>query len=262
MSFYGGVYRLRVGHALVVVLLAAVLLLVMCGYRMVDQYLQRRTVDALSWILVNKTVVVDAGHGGRDSGMRADTVLEKNINLAIAQRLATYLRQGGAKVLMTRDTDARLSEVRREDLRKRAAMAEENQADAMVSIHANSFSDPGQHGAQTFSQPGSEPSKKLSHAIQAEMVGILGNTDRVPKENDYLLCRESKVPTVIVEVGFLTNPKERRQLRNPSYQDQVAFAIYSGIVKYFAEDATPTSHWLDEKVIETFQRAEPRTLSP
>lgn len=262
MPFYGGVYRLRLGHALLLALFIGGILLALQGYRLVDQYLQRRTVAALSWLLVGKTIVVDAGHGGADSGMRADGVLEKDVNLAIARRLADYLRQGGAKVVLTRNKDARLSTVRREDLSRRVALAQEHRADVMVSIHANSFSDPGQHGAQTFSCPGSEPAKKLSHAIQAELVRILANTRRVPKENDYFLCRESTVPTVIVEVGFLTNPKERRLLQDPSYQDKVAFAIHAGIVKYFAEQAMPTTHWLDEKVIETFQQAEPRLMNP
>lgn len=262
MPFYGGVYRLRLGHALLLAFFISGILLALQGYRLIDQYLQRRTVAALSWLLVNKTVVVDAGHGGADSGMRADGVLEKDINLAVARRLAGYLRQGGAKVVMTREKDTRLSSVRREDLSRRVALAREHGADIMVSIHANSFSDPGQHGAQTFSCPGSEPAKKLSYAIQAELVRILANTRRVPKQNDYFLCRESTVPTVIVEVGFLTNPKERRMLQDPSYQDRVAFAVYAGIIKYFAEQAMPTTHWLDEKVIQTFQEAAPRPLSP
>jgi len=262
LPFYGGVYRLRPRHILLLVLFAAVTLSALQGYRLLDEHLQRRTVAALSWLLVGKTIVVDAGHGGADSGMRAGGVLEKDINLAIARRLADYLRQGGAKAVLTRDKDARLSTERREDLSRRVALAREHGADAMISIHANSFSDPGQHGAQTFSSPGSEQAKRLSHAIQAELVRILANTSRVPKENDYFLCRESTVPTVIVEVGFLTNPKERRLLQDPSYQDKVAFAIYSGSVKYFAEQAMPSTHWLDEKVIETFRQAEPRPISP
>lgn len=206
--------------------------------------LEKKSIEALSRVMVNRVVVVDPGHGGIDPGAKGSGgAVEKEITLAVANKLADFLRQSGAKVILTRETDTMLCDPdtsgllakKRQDLSRRVNMANENKADAFVSIHVNSFkSDSRQHGAQTFSQPGSEESKELSKSIQAEVTRLLKNTRRKPKEVDYFTGRKSQMPSVIVEIGFVSNQEEEKLLQDPGYQTKVAFSVYAGIVKYFA----------------------------
>ncbi|MBO8129697.1 MAG: N-acetylmuramoyl-L-alanine amidase [Peptococcaceae bacterium] len=254
MPSWIGVYRFRLGYFIILVLFVVACIGVWKGYVGVRMEMQKRAAATLSWLLTGKIIVIDPGHGGEDSGVRGKDVWEKDVNLAIAKILAEKFRQGGAKVIMTRDDDTRLGTRQREDIEKRAAVANKNEADLMISIHANSFGDASQHGAQTFSAPQDAESKKLSHAIMAEIIKVLGNTDRKPKQCELYLFKHTKMPTVLIEVGFLTNPKERRLLQDSAYQDKLCFAIYSGVCKYFAEQAAPTTRWVDEEIIETFQK--------
>jgi len=263
MPVWIGAYRLGLRHLLALALVLLVLIGLGRAYQALGQHLEQRTTAALSWVLAGKVIVVDAGHGGIDTGVGDGPVTEKDVNLAIALKLADYLRQAGANVHLTRDDDRRMGTRYREDLGLRVKLAEEKRADLFVSIHANSYPrDPSQRGAQTFSQSGAEEAAKLSQAIQAEIVRLLGNTDRKPGQGDFYIGRNTSMPTVIVETGFVTNPREFKLLQDPAYQERMAFAIFSGIVRYLAEQATPTTRWVDEKIIETFLRAEPQTLAP
>ncbi|MEW6726676.1 N-acetylmuramoyl-L-alanine amidase family protein [Desulforudis sp. 1088] len=255
MPVWVAAYRLRAWHALAFLILVSFVYLCWTGYRWADRYLHERTIAALSWLLANKTIVVDPGHGGKDSGARApDGTFEKDITLPIALKLADYLRQGGARVIMTRTEDKRIIERQRADLAERARIANEADTDLLISIHCNNFHNSSERGAQTFSQPGAEASRRASRAIQAELIRVLGNTKRVPKEIDYFITREARVPAVIVETGYLSNPAERRLLKDPEYQAKVALAIYAGVVTYFAQEAMPATKWIDDKIIETFQQ--------
>mgnify|MGYP005845727545 FL=1 len=196
-------------------------------------------------VLVDKLVVVDPGHGGQDPGVVRDGVLEKDITLAVAQRLAEYLEQAGAQVLLTRDKDCDLADPesietqsrKRQDLERRVAIANQNKADVFVSVHVNSFSEENEYGAQTFSQPGCPEGRQLAHAIQAELRTLLGNTSRLPKQVDYFIGRTTTMPSVVVEIGFITNTREFRLLQEPDYQAKVAFVIAAGLVRYFAAKA-------------------------
>lgn len=256
-----GCFRLRGVHLLFLAALGAILVGFWHLALMLSVRLEERTIEALSWLLTGKTVVVDAGHGGTDPGVVGPSgVPEKEITLAVARRLRDRLQQGGARVVMTREKDEGLGDSKRDDLAARVDLANKSGADIFVSIHANSFHERDEDGAQTFSQPGCLESRKLAYAVQAEIVRLLRNTVRVPKEVDYFLNRQTKMPSIIVEIGFVTNPREERLLLDPVYQSQMAFAIYAGIVKYFAERATPTSNWLDDKIIETFERGTPPRL--
>lgn len=225
-------------------LIAAVMLVKLYGVSQVR--LEQKSISVMSWSVANKVIVVDPGHGGVDPGKMAENgVKEKDINLEIAKRLAVILGQAGAAVIMTRECDMHLSSSEtkgwpakhREDLAKRVKMANERQADLFISIHCNSFPDSNQHGAQVFYQPGSEDSKMLAECIQDEIIRLLGNTKRKAKGVDYYVTRNTKMPTVIVETGFITNPKEQSLLLDPAYQSKMAWSIYAGIIKYYADKA-------------------------
>ncbi|MEW6448539.1 MAG: N-acetylmuramoyl-L-alanine amidase [Bacillota bacterium] len=199
-----------------------------------------KEIAVLAPVLVDRVVVVDPGHGGPDPGVVRDGVKEKDITLQVALRLATFLEQAGSRVILTRKEDRDLAESpfegsrKRRDLERRVAIANENKADVFVSVHVNSFSSGRECGAQTFYHPNSPGGRELAIAIQNECKALLGNTRRLPKTGDYFTGRAAKMPSVVVEIGFLTNPEEFELLQQPDYQSKVAFAIYAGLVRYFA----------------------------
>ncbi len=258
------VIRVRFRYLL---LLALIMVIGYTTVRTIYDNLENRRVAALSWSVANKVIVVDPGHGGIDPGSKgANGVIEEDITLEVSRKLAAVLGQAGAIVLMTRESDMDLSDAdggslitrKRQDLSRRVALANEHNADAFISVHVNSFkSGPMEHGAQTFYQPGSEKGQKLATSIQSELVRLLKNTGRQAKAVDYYTTRNAKMSAVIVEIGFISNPKEEKLMCDIDYQGKLAYVIYSGIVRYFAENATPTSGSVDkEKALETFMQNE------
>ncbi len=231
-------FRLRVRHLVLTALLIGALY---GSWVHISDLVERRSIEALSTVLAGRLIVVDPGHGGIDTGARSSSgTLEKDITLEVSKRLAEMLGQAGAAVILTRECDMWLADPdaphkKRSDLIKRVDIANRNNADVFISIHVNNFIyDRGSRGAQTFSHPGSEESKILSEFIQNELARVLRNTNRRPKQIDYFI-RHSKVPAVIVEIGFLSNPAEERLLLDSAYQSKMAFAIYCGLVRYFAD---------------------------
>jgi N-acetylmuramoyl-L-alanine amidase len=195
--------------------------------------------QVISYGLANKIIVVDPGHGGADPGAVRGRYVEKDITLQVSKKLADYLSQAGAMVILLREDDRDLAgninssqaSRKRADLKKRAAIANEAKADLYISIHTNADPSPRWSGAQTFYNPSSKRSKVLAVMIQEELTEILGNTNRKAKPGSYYLLEQTKMPSVIVEIGFISNPREARQLTNDDYQSKVAFSIFSGIAK-------------------------------
>ena len=189
-----------------------------------------------------RTIVIDAGHGGIDPGaVSAKGVLEKDITLGIASKLEILLKRAAVFVVMVRHSDYDLADSselnllnrKRQDLSRRVAIAEEANADLYISIHANYFPSPIWSGAQTFYYEGFEEDQKLAKIIQAELVRHLGPNHRLAKGGDFRVLRDTSMPAVLVEVGFLSNPKEADLLKEDSYQARVAEAIFSGILRYY-----------------------------
>lgn len=194
--------------------------------------------------LSGKVIALDAGHGGADGGaVSRQGIIEKDLNLAIVLYLRDYLQQAGALVLLTREGDYDLaspgtrgySRRKTEDLLQRAGRVRERKADLTISIHMNSIPSPLWSGAQTFYHPKNSESKRLASVIQREFREILGNTKRVAKTADTVyLLKTLDMPTVLIEVGFLSHPEEARLLADERYQRKVAAAIYRGILRYGA----------------------------
>ena len=185
-------------------------------------------------------VVIDPGHGGGDPGKVSDDgILEKDVNLAIALRLKNLLEAQGVTVRMTRDSDEGLynsgsSEKKTEDLRNRCEMINRLQPDCVVSVHQNSYHKSGVDGAQTFYYAESEEGRILSELIQKSLVARLDPANhREAKRNDsYFMLKNTTVPMVIVECGFLSDPREAALLVMPDYQEKAAWAIHMGIIHY------------------------------
>lgn len=214
------------------------------GITRLSNMFHQRSIHALSYALADRVVVVDPGHGGVDPGaVGQNNVLEKDLVLAVGQKLALFLRQGGARVILTREGDYDLADPeitslyqrKRQDLARRVTLANNLKADAFISIHINSFPNPSQCGAQTFVKPGSSESHALAQAIQGELNRLLKNNQRAPLAGDYYVLRYSQVPAVIIEIGFITHPREYQHLQDPLYQSKLAWCIYAGLVRFFAQ---------------------------
>lgn len=186
-----------------------------------------------------KIIVIDVGHGGNDPGkISTDGIQEKDVNLEIAQYLKDYLIAQDYTVYLTRETDCGLyeenaSNKKTSDLQNRIRFFSEKKATLVVSIHQNSFSDSIQHGAQTFYYSTSEQSKQLAECIQASLLDMDNTNTRTEKASDsYYLLKNSSMPAVIVECGFLSNPEETSKLTDSNYQKQLAYHISLGICNY------------------------------
>lgn len=189
-----------------------------------------------------RVIVLDAGHGGIDPGaVSAKGVLEKDITLGIAQELERLLQRAAVFVVMVRRGDYDLADSselhllhrKRQDLIRRVAIAEEAKADLYISIHANYFPSPIWSGAQTFYYEGRMEDHKLAREIQTELVKYLGPNNRLAKTGDFRVLRDTTMPAALVEVGFLSNPREAELLGQAGYQKQVAAAIFAGILRYY-----------------------------
>ena len=199
--------------------------------------------------ITNKTIVLDAGHGGIDSGASNDdkTIYEKDVNLAITLKLKELIEASGGLVILTRDDDSSLYEesenktIRQkynENLKNRKKIADDSNADMFVSIHLNYFTESKYSGAQTFYFFFMDDSNVLAKSIQDELKRVVDDSNnRVikPRNNLYLL-KNCKMPSVLIECGFLSNEKEAELLNDEKYQEKIAWSIYAGIQKYFGED--------------------------
>lgn len=189
------------------------------------------------------TVVIDSGHGGIDPGkVSVDGAYEKNINLAIAKELQKVLSRNDCEVIMTRESDAGLyqesdTNKKRADMAKRLEIMNGCEADVVVSIHQNSYSDATSKGAQVFYQAKSESGKQLATQIQKTLVEQVDtqNHRQVKANNDYYLLKNTTSTMVIVECGFLSNPQESQLLQQADYQKKLAEAIGMGVLYYLGD---------------------------
>ena len=175
------------------------------------------------------TIVLDPGHGGRDPGAVAGNVLEKDVNLAIIERLKDLSElEPRLNPILTRITDVTVDKL------DRVQLADEVGAALYLSVHINAFSDPGVHGVETWVDdtraPG-DPSYLLAESMQDALVDATGARDRGVKSQG-LYLQHTTLPAVSVEVGFLTCPEERAKLLDPTYQDQIAQGLLKGILDY------------------------------
>ena len=185
------------------------------------------------------TIVVDPGHGGRDVGCSgvSTAVKESDINLAIAKILKTKLDDYGFRVVLTRSGDYGLyddgaTNFKLSDMNKRVELIQKEQADMVISIHQNSFSDAQLSGAQVFYQEGDIKGEVLASAINKELESGLGKVRGEHNFSDLYLLKESGVLGVLVECGYLTNVEEEVCLIDAAYQEKVAYAIVSGVIRY------------------------------
>lgn len=196
-----------------------------------------------------KTVLLDAGHGGEDPGAVSDysQIKEKDINLNIVFEIKRLLEAENYKVILTREEDklqyqedtTNIVQKRKQDLLRRKKMMDEAGADIVVSIHLNKFPQTKYFGAQTFFPPDMPQSQKLAMSIQKSIRENLDPSNKreaLVKKEPIIILKDCKTTSVVVECGFLSNQEEEQKLQTKEYQDKTAFAVKEGIKAYFAKN--------------------------
>ena len=181
----------------------------------------------------NPVIIIDPGHGGEDPGkVGINDILEKDINLQISMKVRDLMEEVGIEVVMTREDD-KVPERKKEDLENRVELINKTRPTIALCIHQNSYTSPEIFGAQVFYHTKTAEAVDIATLVQESLRAIDTNNTREIKKNDtYYMLKFSEVPTIIVECGFLTNPTEAQKLATEEYQDEVAFAICEGIVKW------------------------------
>ncbi len=175
-------------------------------------------------------VIVDPGHGGKDPGaIGIGGIQETDIVLPIAQQVAAFLEQQGVQAVLTRDSDYFI------DLAPRVAMAERMDANLFVSIHANSInmSRPDISGLETYYYS----SQRFAQTIHNSILQSLDIRDRGVRRARFFVLRKSSMPSVLVEVGFVTGREDAAKLSSPAYRTQMAQAIARGILQYIQQNS-------------------------
>lgn len=190
--------------------------------------------------LLNYTIVLDAGHGGVDGGsVGVETgVAESEIVLSVTKKLQSLLCAFGFNVVLTRNDENGLYDENAEskkisDMEARSNIIQNADADMVVSIHANSWPDESQIGAQTFYQSNSEQSKLLADAVQTQLYKNVDFAREHSNHADLFILQCTLSPSIVVECGFLSNPLEEELLVTDGHQQTIAYSIFAGIIKFF-----------------------------
>lgn len=197
-------------------------------------------ISAQSLPLQNTIIMVDAGHGGRDSGTYYGDILEKDINLEIAKELEKELTKYGAIVYMTRKRDVDLSSIydsakKRGDLYRRLLLIKEKKCDLYISIHVNWYDDNTLRGAEVLYNSINKENKVLAQSIMNRFKKEL-DSNRNIKTTDLYMYRNTTTPGVLVECGYLSNPTERKLLQKEEYQKRLAKTIIKGIIDFMRKE--------------------------
>lgn len=189
-------------------------------------------------------IIIDAGHGGFDSGtISVNGSLEKDINLAVAKKLAKYFDLNSISYIMTRTEDIstcskddeRIVNKKVSDIKNRFKIIEDNPEAIFLSIHQNHYSEEYCNGAQVFYSKNNPESEKLAECLQSSFRSMLqpyNNRLIKPTGTEIYLLYHANSVAVMAECGFLSNQKEADNLINEEYQNKVAFTLFCGILKY------------------------------
>lgn len=171
------------------------------------------------------TVVLDAGHGGKDVGTNSGKIYEKDINLNVTRLIQEMLEEQGVNVVMTRDKDTFLK------LQERVDLVNEEDADLFVSIHCNSYEDDASiKGMDCYYPEGSELGEEYAKYIMEVVETCKDIKSRGYREETYYVTEHSEAPAVLIELGFMTNASECKKLNSESYQQLLAEELSAGIL--------------------------------
>lgn len=176
--------------------------------------------------LEDKVIVIDPGHGGRDSGtIGVGGTLEKNLTIRTAELLRDKLQAAGAQVILTRSSNTYVA------LPSRVSISHIHNADAFISLHYDSTMDQITSGITTYYY------HDYQQALASSIANSLGSTMQVPNRGyrygDYHVIRENKRVATLIELGYLSNPVDELTITTNEYQETITSAIYNGLARYF-----------------------------
>ena len=188
--------------------------------------------------LRNKVIYLDIGHGGNDPGAINKDIKESDINLKIGLKIYNLLKLNGAIVYMTRYDDYNLSNInvsniKRSDLFNRAKLINNSDCDLYLSIHLNSYTSSTWYGAQTFYTNNNKENKILAELIQKNFKKYLDTNRESKLITDRYLYNKIKKAGILLELGFISNLKERNKLLNEDYQNKISNVIVNSIIEYY-----------------------------
>lgn len=190
------------------------------------------------YTLLGKTIYIDPGHGGPDSGAISKNFYEKEMNLVLSKKLGKYLSEKGALVYYTRDGDYDLAKSKnnrkRNDLYARVKLINNSKCDLYISMHLNASPSRKWNGIQIFYSNVLKENKKVAEVITNTMKENMKNVREYKKENGYYMYSKLKVPGVLVEAGFVSNPNDNYKIRQEEYQDILVKNIAKGVEVYFS----------------------------
>jgi N-acetylmuramoyl-L-alanine amidase len=182
-----------------------------------------------------RVIVIDPGHGGIDGGTSSGDLLEKDVNLRMGHILREVLEARQYQVVMTRTDDSDVSHFvpngasrYRRDLKGRVRLVGRVRPISLISIHVNWHKDSWRRGAIVYYQNGETDSRLLAEAIQEELNAIQP-VKRQVRAADFYVLRNTNAPAVLVELGFISNPEDRRLMQDAAYLTKQAEAVRAGL---------------------------------
>lgn len=179
--------------------------------------------------LKGKRIIIDPGHGGKDSGTIGlkHKTYEKQLTLSTSLIIATMLRNAGAEVIMSRSNDSYV------ELSDRVAISNKEKADVFISVHYD-YGTKNSSGIISFYYSESRD-KLLANTIQGHLVASTGMRDSGVRKGNFYVLRENARPSILLELGYVSNPDEEELVRTREYQEKVAIGIVNGLRAYFAK---------------------------
>ncbi len=181
------------------------------------------------------TIMVDPGHGGNDPGTSSadGTVYEKDITWDVALMVQEYLKEADVTAVLSRGEDEFINK------HDRATKANEQEVDLFVSIHCNFLeNDTKTSGVETYYVDGVEDGQALANAVHGQVLAITGADDMYVRTNDFVVIKDTNMPAVLIEIGYLSSPFDVRLLETEKYKSKMAYGIAAGIIEYINFEAT------------------------
>ena len=179
------------------------------------------------------SICLDAGHGGNDVGTQSATILEKDINLSVTQKVAALLEEAGASVSLVRDSDEYV------DLADRTTFGNQTGADLYISLHCNYYeADSSINGLEIYYHRNSETSKQYAETMTQLLRGIRDMDVRDSSQENMQVLRNSSIPAIMIEMGFLSNSEDCAALNDPLFQEYFARMLVESIVDVLKPSTT------------------------
>ena len=198
---------------------------------------KKSTVNAFP--LFGKFIILDPGHGGLDPGTTYENDCEKDYNLLFAKTLKSELEKAGATILLTRNGDYDLAAPeaahrKKSDFDNRIKLIDDDKTDLYISLHMNYLNEPKYYGAQAFYSEKSEKNKVLAELIQAELNEYFNFNKKAKQiDNSKYMYKNINTPGVLIEYGFISNEKDRNNLKKEAYRKELSKVILKAIVNYY-----------------------------